>query len=180
MGHALSYPRTDCSDAADVEARISSVSRAFGALRECLFSPILITSTVKKSVYEGFILPILWCLTEKLLNCLRTFHARCIRTMCRVTRLHHISNADLDYELVCCQWMPMLLVVSYAGWMKSDRLPHQMLTSWFREKRPRGAPDYTYGREVYKALKKVNIGRNEWYECAQDRNVWRNVINRAS
>ena len=38
---------------------------------------------------------------------------------------------------------------------------------------------YTHGRGVYKALKKVNVDRGEWYECAQDRFEWRNVVNRA-
>ena len=66
---------------------------------------IRIKFNVKKSVYEGFILATLlygaehWCLTEKLLNRLRTFHARCIRTVFRVTRqytrLHHTKNVDL-------------------------------------------------------------------------------------
>ena len=46
--------------------------------------------------------------------------------------------------------------------MQSERLPRKMLTSWVREKRPQGAPDYTYGRGAYKALMKVNVGRNEW------------------
>ena len=41
--------------------------------------------------------------------------------------------------------------------MKSERLPRKMLTSWVREKRPRGAPDFTYGRGVYKALRNVTV-----------------------
>ena len=59
-------------------------------------------------------------------------------------------------------------------------LPRKMLTYWVREKRPQGAPDFTYGRGVYKALRNVNVGRNEWHECAQDRFAWRNVLNRAT
>ena len=186
---------TDCSDAADVEARISSASRAFGSIRECLFSSIRITFDVKKSVYEGFILAILlygaehWCLTEKLLNRLRTFHARCIRTMCRVTRrhtrLHRISNLDLRERIGLLSidgyvTRRQLRWLGHVSRMKSERLPRKTLTSWVREKRPRGAPYLTYGRGVYKALKNVNVGRNEWYECAQNRIAWRNVLNRAT
>ena len=108
--------------------------------------------------------------------------------MCRVTRLHtrlhRISNVDLRTRI------GLSLIDAYVtrrqlNWlghvvrMNPKRLPRKMLTSWVREKRPRGAPDYTYGRGVYKALKKVNVGRNEWYECAQDRIGWRGIVNRA-
>ena len=56
-------------------------------------------------MYEGIVLAILlfgsesWCLPETLLHQLRTLHARCARTMCRVTRkhtwTHHIATEDL-------------------------------------------------------------------------------------
>ena len=44
-----------------------------------------------------------WCLPETLLQQVRTLHARCARTMCRVTRKHtwkhHISTEDLTRRL---------------------------------------------------------------------------------
>ena len=60
--------------------------------------------------------------------------------------------------------------------MDFERLPRKMLTSWVKEKRPRGAPEFTYGRGVYKALKKVNLDRDNWYEAAMDRVKWRSII----
>ena len=84
----------DCRDDADVDARINAASHAFGALRQCLFTSTEVSLCAKKVVYVGLILSILlygsetWCLTEKLFNKLRVFHTRCVRTMCRVTRLH--------------------------------------------------------------------------------------------
>ena len=60
--------------------------------------------------------------------------------------------------------------------MDEERLPRKMLTSWVKEKRPRGAPEFTYGRGVYKAMKKVNLERNNWYQTAMDRDKWRTVI----
>ena len=51
-----------------------------------------------------------------------------------------------------------------------------MLTSWVKEKRPRGAPEFTYGSGVYKALKKVNVDKDNWYQIAMDREKWRVVL----
>ena len=62
--------------------------------------------------------------------------------------------------------------------MDEERLPRKLLTSWVRNKRPRGAPQFTYGRGVIKALKKVDIEKSEWYNAAQDRNAWRTLISR--
>ena len=108
--------------------------------------------------------------------------------MCHFTlfpsRLHHISNADLRVRtglLALDTYITrrQLRWLGHVSRMESERLPRKMLTSWVREKRPRGAPDFTYGRGVYKSLKYVNVGRNEWYKCAQDRFEWRNIVNRA-
>ena len=82
----------DCKDDSDVLARINSAGGAFGAERKALFSNSEIKFAAKKVVYEGLILKILlygsesWCLTEKLLNLLRRFHARCgVFPQCRLT-----------------------------------------------------------------------------------------------
>ena len=95
----------DCKDNSDVIERIDAASHAFGALRKCLFRSTNISYQAKKLVYEGLILSILlygsetWCQTEKFFRKLRVFHARCVRTMCRVTRLHtrvhNIRTEDL-------------------------------------------------------------------------------------
>ena len=96
----------DCRDDADVERRIEAASGAFGALRKCIFSSTKLTFIAKRTAYNVLILSILlygcesWCLTEKLYNKLqRTFHRRCVRSMCRVTRkhtkAHHISTIEL-------------------------------------------------------------------------------------
>ena len=181
----------DCKDTADVEARINAASHAFGALRQCLFTSTNISFPAKKMVYEGLILAILlygsetWCLTEILFNKLRVFHARCVRAMCRVNRLHtrqyRIRTTDL---LTRVGLSPIdtyvtrrqLRWLGHVARMDFERLPRKMLTSWVKEKRPRGAPEFTYGRGVYKALKKVNLDRDNWYEAAMDRVKWRSII----
>lgn len=46
--------------------------------------------------------------------------------------------------------------------MSDDRLLRKMLTSWVKEKIPRCAHEFTYGRGDYEALKKV-IWVNPYY-----------------
>jgi len=120
-------------------------------LRQCLFASTNIMLKRKKSVYEGLILVILlygaehW-LTEKLFNRLRAFHARYLRAMCRVNRLHthHISTTDL-FDQTGLSPIDSYITHHQLRWFdhvtrtESERLPRKMLTSWVREKRPRGA-----------------------------------------
>ena len=53
-----------------------------------------------------------------------------------------------------------------------------VVSLFMRHKRPRDAPEFTYGRGVTKALKKVDVGKDEWYSLAQDRSVWRSITSR--
>ena len=60
--------------------------------------------------------------------------------------------------------------------MDFDRLPRKMLSSWVTEKRPVGAPEFTYGRGLFKTLKKGKIETRDWHVLAQDRAKWRSAI----
>ena len=178
----------DCTDEADVENRIDKAGAAFGALRKPLFSSTSLTYKAKSMVYIRLILAILlygaeaWCLTEKLYNRLRCFHARCIRSMCRVTRKHtfehRISNALLR-ERTGIQSIDTYITRHQLRWaghvarMPFKRLPRKMLSSWVRAKRARGAPQLTYGRTLRKALKKVGIDTVGWERLASNREQWR-------
>ena len=139
-------------------------------------------------VYICLILAILlygaesWCLTEKLYNKLRCFHARCIRAMCRVNRWHtfqqRISNAELRTRmgidsLDSYVTRHQLRWAGHVSRMPYNRLPRKMLSSWVRSKRPRGAPQFTYGRMLRKSLKKAGIEYDGWVEHANDREQWR-------
>ena len=143
----------------------------------------------KKFVYECIILAILlygaehWCLTESLFRKLRVFHARCVRAMCRVNRLHtrvyRIRTSDLLNRL-SLQSIDLYVNRRQLRWlghvarMGPQRLPRKMLTSWVPSKRPRGAPNFTYGRGIY--LRKIGMSKNDWYENALNRLAWRRII----
>ena len=127
-----------------------------------------------------------WCFTEELFRQLRNFHARCVRAMCRVTRwhtrIHRISTADLLTRL----GLPTIDIfisrrqLRWAGHvsrMDFTRLPRKMLSAWVRSKRPRGAPRFTYGRSLRKALRKANINEQAWPWLAANRETWRSLIN---
>ena len=60
--------------------------------------------------------------------------------------------------------------------MNFDRLPRKLLSSWVRCNCPRGTPEFTYGRGLKKALNKANILVNDWFNLAQDRNVWKTMV----
>lgn len=180
-----------CSDEADVANRIRKASNAFGSLRKCLLANPKISLSIKSSVYVGLVLPILlygsesWCLTENLFHMLRLFHHRCVRSMCGVTMKDvfekHLSTADLLIKL------KMLSIDSYVSkrqlrWlghvarMGYDRLPRKLLSSWVPSKRPKGAPQFTYGRGIYKCLKKCNIEKCGWFNFALNRLEWNGLI----
>ena len=169
-----SWIARDGKDDLDVEKRIEKAGAAFGALRKGVFSCQRVSPHAKKLVYTVLVLTVLlygselWCLTEKLLNKLRSFHARCIRAMSRVTllhtRAHRISTATLMERLGLASIDDLITtkILRWAGHvmrMKKHRLPRKLITSWVRNPRPRGCPQFTYGRGLYKALRCKDIKR---------------------
>ena len=186
-----SFIAWNCGDAIDVDARIASAGKAFGALRSCIFTSTSISPMAKRAVYEGIIISILlygsecWCLTEELLQRLRTFHARCVRTMCRVTRFHtwqhHVTTQELE-QRVGLDTIDAYISRRQLRWlghmrrMSFDRLPRRMLSSWVPSARPSGCPKMTYGRSIRKALKKFNVDAETWPELASDRNAWKEML----
>ena len=106
--------------------------------------------------------------------------------MCRVNRLHvfihRISTEELlnrlslkriDYYVVHRQ----LSWLGHVTRMPFNRLPRKLLSSWVKHRRPKGAPEFTYGRGVFKCLKTANIDEFDWYGPALDRDSWKNVLN---
>ena len=157
----------------------------------CLFSSTQVSYYAKRIVYTGLILSILlygsesWCLTEVLYNKLRIFHSRCVRTMCRVTRKHtwkHRISTDELLQRLNMKSIDKYILKRQLRWaghvarMKGDRLPRKMMSSWVRSKRPRGAPQFTYGRGLIKSLKKANVNTKLWHSLAQNRDSWRDMI----
>jgi len=64
--------------------------------------------------------------------------------------------------------------------MDFDRLPRKLLSSWVISNRPRGSPEFTYGRGLKKALCKADISWHVWHELAQDRTKWKSLLSNTS
>ena len=60
--------------------------------------------------------------------------------------------------------------------MGQHRLPRQLLSSWVYNPRPRGAPLMTFGRSISKDLQEAGVEIDGWYEVAQNRALWREVV----
>ena len=77
-------------DGEDVEARIRAAAQSFGALRDSGFVPPQIPLRTKAIIYQAVVHILLlygcecWAVTADMARRLKTFHNRCVRTMCRV------------------------------------------------------------------------------------------------
>ena len=182
----------DGDDAVDVDSRIEKAGKAFGALRGCLFASTHINMRAKRAAYMTLILNVLlygaetWSTSERMLQRLRVFHARCVRAMCRVSRKHtwdhHLSTAELERRLGLdsidvylarrqLRWLGHVRRMDY-----EQRLPRRMLSAWVARPRPCGAPPMTYGRSIGRALDEFHIDRRTWHELAADREAWRETL----
>ena len=130
-----------------------------------------------------------WCLTEKLFNQLRVFHARCVSEMCRVNRWHAQKYRISTLELLKRTGLStidaygsrrQLRWAGHVARMDFDRLPLTKEDAFFMGHREKafGGPEFTYGRGVFKALKKADIDRNTWHVEApgEDGEGWRDQI----
>ena len=127
-----------------------------------------------------------WCLKENLLHRLRSFHHRCVRTMCRIniahTIRHHISSsslfARLGIEPLDSYYQRRLLRwAGHVSRMPIGRLPRMLLTGWVANPRPIGCPQMTWGRTLKKALlcKDLPTEFAEWSKLAADRVKWHQI-----
>ena len=110
------------------------------------------------------------------------------RNIARVLRAGklHISSAALRdrMRLENIDHYVSLRKLRWAGHvarMNMERLPRKFLTSWVRQARPHGRPQFTYGNSLNKTLRRAGISTDfgVWTKLAQDRkdrNGWRGRI----
>jgi len=182
----------------DIEKRLKSAGAAFGALRKCVFGTVDISPRVKGKVYMALIVSILlygsecWTLTKVFRRKLVSFHRRCVRAMCRVTRKkvwkEHIQNESLLKRL-SLRSMDHYINVRILRWaghvvrMPRDRLPRMLMFSKVRHVRRQGGQLMTYGRRLKGELRMAyaatstdvqhKLNAEGWMKFARDRAQWR-------
>jgi hypothetical protein len=155
-----------------------------------MLTRIDIDMDVKGKVYTTLILNILlygsesWTLTRKEMQRLRVFHARCLRTICRVnmlmTRHKHIPTAALENKLgihsVSYYYSTRLLRwAGHVARMPMTRMPRKLLTGWAIPPQPNqpvaNSTQMNWGRTLHRCLTLADLPTDfeEWCRLAQSR-----------
>ena len=199
----------DATSMEDVQTRVRKASNAFGMLRQCIFASPHVSPLAKRLVYSTYILGVLlygaesWCLTAKQWAMLRTFHAKCVRVMCSVSKYQQwrqhikdmelglrlgISGIDLYVQRKQMQWVGKMVLRGMSS------LPRHMMSSWvYRPNwsktelwvrrvegapawgRPKGCPEYTWGRGIMKTIRGLTLG-SDWFEMAKNFCIWQTQV----
>ena len=95
---------------------------------------------------------------------------------------HHISSEQLR-ERLGLDSIELYIHARQLRWlghvrrMGPERLPRRMLSAWVAHKRPAGgAPQFTYGRTIAKAMDVFDLDPARWTELAADRGAWRPML----
>ena len=62
--------------------------------------------------------------------------------------------------------------------MDWDRLPRKLLSSWVYQARPLGRPCKRWGESIEDDLKLAGLKVSNWHETAEDRDKWREIIDK--
>ena len=165
------------TDDRDVDTRILKDGNAFGSIWKSIILPISLYGAEYWCLNVG----VCWCL-QKFCN----FHNRCLRAMCRVTRMQTRLFGIIASELLQRLSLPLIDVfvsqrkLRWAGHvmcMWRDRFPRKMISSRICSKRPKCCPKLTYGWSLKKCLKKADVDTENWHVLLLDCDGWRDVIN---
>jgi len=189
---------SDLADDAECGARIAAAAGAFRCLRAHIFSEPLVDLRAKSAAYQALILNLLlygsecWALSSHMLERLRSFHRRCVRTMCGCSLKMEVvtysrsgritSHAELEKRM-CMPDITTLLSRRWLQWaghvlrMGKERLPHRMLASWIQTARPKGRPHLTFAQGLVKDLAYAALNTSNWGVLAAYRRAWRMTPN---
>ena len=140
----------------EVEKRIASASKAFGALRQAVFKDAHLSVNTKRQVYKACVLSVLlygsecWVPLRRHLRKLNTFHHRCVGTVLRISNQRQweerISLASVremwgNVETITTKLMRRRLEwLGHLARMPDYHLPKICLFSWLPQTRPPGGP----------------------------------------
>ena len=193
------------TDDAEVGHRIAAAGAVFAQLQQRVFRTDFgnrqLPQRTKGKFYSSFVLSILlygcesWLLTTPLLNELKTFHHRCVRAKCGVSRCdvrEHGGHVALFTRLnvPCVERLISNRKLRWAGHVARmdirDRLPRKLLLAWVKDvSRPRGRV-FSYGHDLSRELKSIGFNLDDrairmgvspnWIDVAQRRDAWRGLV----
>ena len=185
--------------------RIAAAGAVFAQLQQRVFRTDFgnrqLPQRTKGKFYSSFVLSILlygcesWLLTTPLLNELKKFHHRCVRTMCGVSLCdvrEHGGHVALFTRLnvPCVERIISNRKLRWAGHVARmdirDRLPRKLLLAWVKDvSRPRGRV-FSYGHDLSRELKSIGFNLDDrairmgvspnWIDLAQRRDAWRGLV----
>jgi hypothetical protein len=176
----------------DITNRINAAQGAMHRLQPML-KRIDIDMKTKGRIYNTLIINILlygcecWTVTVKQFSRLRVFHARCLRTICRVnmlmTRHKHIPTTSLETKLQInnINYYYSTRLLRWAGHvarMPMTRIPRKLLTGWAQSPNTTttvSSRKMTWGRTLNRSLSEAQLplAFSEWSKQAQDKGAWR-------
>ena len=178
---------------AEIDKRIASASKAFGALRRAVFKDNNLSITTKRLIYQACVLSILlyggecWTPLRRHYRKLNTFHHRCIRIILGITHQQqweeHISSEKTreqwgDEDTITIKLLKRRLEwLGHLARMPPERIPKITLFSWLPQNRPQGGPRRRWRDLVKKDLKATGLRERGWYEEALHRKKWYQIYN---
>jgi hypothetical protein len=166
----------------EISSRIAKAGGAFAVLKRSVFSVRSISREVKLKVYSASVLSVLlygcetWNCTVADVQRLEVFHNRCLRCICGLSKLSHVTNFDLK-KLTGQKSIQSLIMTSRLRWlghvmrMSAGRAPKQILFSRLATSRPQGKPRQRWKDSVSADIKAIGLEK-EWSEVALFRDQW--------
>ena len=171
----------------ELSSRIAKAARAFGCLRESIFTSRKLSTDANKCVYKAVVISTLlygaeiWNVKAVHLKRLNAFHNRCVRCIMGVTCYQQwterITSRQLSNEFGMEGTISDILCSNRLRWlghvarMEDNRMPKQLLFEELQRTRPTHGPKIRWRDVARGDLLAAGI-TSGWYELAQDRHFW--------
>ena len=168
---------------AEIAHRVASASSAFARLRQAkVWSSKALSLKSKMQFFQSIVMSILlyggetWTVLDKHLGTLSTFQMSCLRRICGVSRMDHVSNVEI---LSKCQTFSVesqlrskrLRWYGHVCRMPDTRLPKKVLYGQVKGKGVVGRPRKIWNDVLLSDTQRLNIRRP--HTDAQNKSAWK-------
>ena len=176
---------------AEIKARVTEAGKVLGGMNR-LFVNKALKMNIKRMLYEGIVVPTAlygaetWSMREADRKRLNSMEMRCLRRMCKVSRVDQYRNGIRNTEirrrtgvtrdLAGRADQSMLRWFGHVERMEGDKLVKKVVRSRVGGVNLRGRPRIGWLESVKKAAEKRGRTLGECRELALDRRRWRGVV----